>query len=45
MEKTPTDKPTAQENDRRAPPLPDSREVLRRCARERLGHQFGDRTF
>ncbi|MEM9070449.1 MAG: hypothetical protein AAGE52_18230 [Myxococcota bacterium] len=44
MKKT-SDKPTPQDNDRKSPPLPDSKEVLRRCAQERLGHRFGENTF
>ncbi len=38
-------KPTPQEADRRSPPLPNCREVLRRCREERLGHKFAERLF
>ena len=46
MTKTDTKKPmTAQQADRMAPPLLPTREVLRRCRAERLGHRFAENMF
>jgi len=42
-------KPTTQQPkkdaDRKAPPLPNCHEVLRRCRAERLGHRFAENMF
>ncbi len=38
-------RPRTETAERKAPPLPSTREVLRLCRAERLGHKFADNLY